>query len=140
MRVKCIKTNFDDDIIYNKYSDYYNDIFKIGEEITVFGVSIDYDKIYYEVIHELHLLCLPHTMFEVIDDRVSKYWKFKIETNGIITLEPELFSSDYFFDKFSDFDVELRSKFQELKKIMLDEFNYPDVYEDFNSVNQPSLI
>jgi len=39
-------------------------------------------------------------MFEVVDDRVSKYWRFKLSPNGLLMIAFEQwFTAPYFYEK-----------------------------------------
>ncbi|TAF57385.1 MAG: hypothetical protein EAZ59_29470, partial [Oscillatoriales cyanobacterium] len=60
----------------------------------------------------------PAPLFEVVDNRVSKYWQFMLEPNGVLRFAFEQWFTDaYFYDKLTDqeeAEVEIFDKVKEL--------------------------
>jgi len=58
-------------------------------------------------------------LFEVLDDRVSKYWRFKLEPNGLLIIAFEQwFSEPYFYDKLTDQEEQEVLIFEKVKELM----------------------
>jgi hypothetical protein len=88
--------------------------FNVGVEYIVYGIEAQTDVIYYIIFDGNHLLSIPAKMFEIIDDKIPDTWKAKY-VDDELTLYPELFYRDYFFDRFSDYDDDLRGEFEKLR-------------------------
>ena len=86
----------------------------IGSIYIVYGIEVNTENIYYIIFNGNHLLFIPAQMFEIIDNSIPDSWKLKFDRN-ILTLYPELFYLEYFFDRFSDYDDDLRDEFEKIK-------------------------
>ncbi|OHT31147.1 hypothetical protein BAX94_10160 [Elizabethkingia meningoseptica] len=60
-------------------------------------------------------------MFEIIDDRVSKYWKVDVTEKSIL-FWPEAFYEKYFHDDLLEGEDNASKSFFEIKKKMDEEF------------------
>jgi hypothetical protein len=132
MKVRCIQTeiNKDKKSLFGIDAD-FDPCFQItiGKECTVFGISIIHGKsgysglVMYEILDDVRSYCIsmPHCLFEIIDGRASSYWEIRIN-NEDITIWPEDFFCDYFFDDLSDGEPLARKKFNEILKKMQNEY------------------
>lgn len=121
MKIKCIKENFP---LGNTIT---NTGLKVGEIYTVYGLTCEKIEnniipIEYEIYNGYHIISEPINVIEIIDNNPSKYWIQKDWEDNTITFWPELFYEEYFFDRFSDYDVKLRIKFEQLKILIENEF------------------
>ncbi|WP_152625126.1 hypothetical protein [Xanthomonas albilineans] len=75
---------------------------------------------------------VPAECFDIIDERVSKHWVARLETDGSLLLWPPEFFSEYFHDDFSDGIFSAREKFNSVVKKMQSEFesNSNDIDSD----------
>jgi hypothetical protein len=95
---------------------------EVGREYLAYGLMIWNGEPFVEIYWDrgyviMELLCL----FEIIDNRASKYWKYKSDDDAVF-LWPELFYTEYFHDDFSKGIPEVVEKFTTLKKLMDEEF------------------
>lgn len=91
-----------------------NDIsesFKIGDAYRVYGIEVYDGETYYIIFNGQHLLSIPAAMFNIVENSIPDTWKVQYNDDGL-TLFPELFYSEYFFDRFSDYDQYLREEFE----------------------------
>ncbi|MFC3813336.1 hypothetical protein [Lacihabitans lacunae] len=98
----------------------------IGEEYLVFGLYIEKNgAIVIDCLNKNnHLHNYPLDLFEVVDNRVSKYWKMKIRENGEITFLPnEYYENEYFHDDLSEDTPEIVEQFHDMIKRFQEEFN-----------------
>jgi hypothetical protein len=59
------------------------------------------------------------SIIEVVDNKLSKYWIFNLDPNGLLTLAfPEWFDDPYFYDKLTDMEEESIVIFQEIKTLI----------------------
>ncbi|MEM7110015.1 MAG: hypothetical protein AAF519_17440 [Bacteroidota bacterium] len=63
-----------------------------------------------------HLVEVPSSMFEVIEGKVSPFWVVWDDGLNNITLWPELFYKDDFFENFSEWEDRERKEFEKLKQ------------------------
>jgi hypothetical protein len=73
MKVKVIKLeikNIDKSVINSKMEDFLN----IGDEYTVYAVTVQNTMTYVQIYIDNKLISIPLELFEIIDARVSKYW------------------------------------------------------------------
>ena len=67
----------------------------------------------------------PAPLFEVIDDRLSSYWRFKCYPNGLIRLAfEECLTDPYFYDKLTDQEEREVLIFDKIKQL-IDNEKYP---------------
>jgi len=84
--------------------------FQIGDAYRVYGIEVYDGETYYIIFDGHHLLSIPAAMFNIVDNNVPNTWKVQYNVDGL-KLYPELFYSEYFFDRFSDYDPYLRELF-----------------------------
>jgi hypothetical protein len=94
----------------------------VGTEYLVLGLTFEFNSSFngtgpYADIQEDsgHLIRVPLCLFEVTDDRPSKYWRLKIWDDTTVTLRPPSFFAEYYDDLFE---------------------GVPEVVQDFNSMRQ----
>ena len=72
----------------------------------------DDDYTYYPMKH-------PAPLFEVVDNKVSQYWRFKLNDNGLLEIGFEEWISDrYFYDKLTDMEEAEVSIFEKAKELI----------------------
>jgi hypothetical protein len=61
----------------------------------------------------------PAPLFEIIDNTLSKYWRFKLYPNGLLKIAFEQWFSDtYFYDKLTNQEEEEVLIFEKVKELM----------------------
>jgi hypothetical protein len=114
MKVRCIKTTverIDDKIINCKVNGYLT----IGNIYWVYGIRHTKNVIYLYVFNEEHLFEVPSGIFKVIDNNLSNEWKIRILDEDEITLWPDLFYVDGFFENLAERKPNERSAFDILR-------------------------
>lgn len=78
----------------------------VGKEYIVYALYTRQGKIWYYICDENYTyypMQNPAPLFEVVDDRVSKYWRVKLSPNGLLEIAfEEWFADPYFYDKLTD--------------------------------------
>ncbi len=116
MKIKCIKTNVDDEDILNNDGEGF---LKIGEEYHVAAIFIIRNYVYYDINFPISLiLSFPCEMFEVVSSTVPTLWRIKIYDDGDIKIGPELFFDEYFFDNFSNGNDYETYEYQKIKHLL----------------------
>jgi hypothetical protein len=91
----------------------------IGDDYLVFGLYIKKNgAIIIDCLNKYnHLHSYPLDLFEVIDNRISKYWIFRVRENGVISFLPkEYYDNEYFHDDLSEDDPKIVLQFHDLIK------------------------
>lgn len=89
---------------------------------TVYAISVIEGFTYLQIYAQSKLLIIPYELFDLIDNRVSKYWKLKITKKSQLFC-PDVFLEDYFHDDLYE-DVEtVLNKFRIIKQKMDIEFS-----------------
>lgn len=113
MKVKVIGLyieNVSDKIINHDMNGYIN----IGDEFTVFAISILNEITYFQIYSDKKLMSVPSLIFEILDGSVSKFWVFR--KNNLNTLFwPKEFFLDYFHDDLLEGIPDTVKKFNEVK-------------------------
>jgi hypothetical protein len=127
MKVKCISKNPDIKLI-NKYLDFFavaQDFHLTeGKEYLVLGIIVlKQDLILLEILSDFnHLVSAPIDLFEIIDNRISKFWVIDHDER-LTTIRPQLFNRAYFHDDlFEGEDNLLNIEFDKLLHILKEEF------------------
>lgn len=109
MKVKCIATKLSfsqKQVMGLKNNEDPTYPFTIGETYTVLAVHTQIEYYAGTMLHmpspSGYVLPTPLCLFEVVDDRPSKYWKIKKNNEHFLTLWPEEFDQEYFHDDLSD--------------------------------------
>jgi hypothetical protein len=129
MLVRCISTKLSDDqlrqIKMGKSPDYQ---FRIGGIYLVLGITFLLPDephgggVLYEVLNDFDgIRSVPACLFELVDNRCSKYWVARSDDDGAFLLWPEEFFAEYFHDRLSEGVAEVREVFdQVVRKIRLE--------------------
>jgi hypothetical protein len=69
----------------------------------------------------------PAPLFDVVDSRVSKYWRFELAPNGRLEIAFEQWFTDpYFYDKLTDQEEAEVEIFEKVKELMdAEDFTLP---------------
>jgi hypothetical protein len=95
----------------------------LGEIYLIMGVELlDDGLVLFHCYNPLvsYIVMYPSCLFEVVDNKVSKYWKIDIHSSSI-SFFPEEFDIEYFHDDLSEGVTEIRQKFNNLVSLMLEE-------------------
>ncbi|WP_253306892.1 hypothetical protein [unidentified bacterial endosymbiont] len=99
--------------------------FEEGQIYTVLGMTnnlIENGSITLEMPY-FYIFPTPLCLFNVIDDRPSKYWKIKKISEHQIAFRPEEFYQKYFHDRLSDGDPEFIDIYQKVLEKLEKEFD-----------------
>ena len=127
MKIRCIantgaalpESYFLPHLCYQKETDFQ---VTVAKEYVVYALYEWEGKIWYYICDDNYTyypIHKPAPLFEVLDDRVSKYWRFKLEPNGLLTIAFEQwFSEPYFYDKLTDQEEREVLIFENVKELM----------------------
>ncbi len=100
----------------------------VGQEYIVYALKEWQGNIWYYICDDNYTyypMQHPAPLFEVIDDRLSSYWRFKCYPNGLIRLAFEEWLTDpYFYDKLTDQEEREVLIFDKIKQL-IDNEKYP---------------
>jgi hypothetical protein len=84
--------------------------------------------IMYEIIDDVrkYSLSIPACLFEIVDSRPSKYWQAKGKEGMSLTLWPEEFYDEYFFDDLTEDIESVQKTFDIVVEKMKAEFEVKD--------------
>lgn len=129
MIVKCISNKLEKKD-FEKYSEsrVYQESeyhFVIGKSYLVYGITIKSKYLILQIYDDCaHLVFAPLDIFEIIDARVSKYWEVRVNTTDNYTaLWPKIFYKEYFHDDLAEGLLEITESFNEVCKMLEEEFN-----------------
>jgi hypothetical protein len=98
----------------------------IGTEFLVYGIDFLNGNLFYRIGHPPHeqyvIQCLA-ALFEIVDPRVSRYWKGRMLSAGEFVLWPPSWFVDFYHDRLSDGDRELVEDFNTIKRLFAEEAN-----------------
>lgn len=113
MKVKCVGTRLSDD--QERQLGYTPSPPKIdyqivpGKEYLVLGISFLLPTrphgggAQYQILSDFGgCRIIPACLFEVVDDRCSRYWRVRQDSDGAVLLWPEEFFTDFFHDDLSE--------------------------------------
>ena len=135
MKIRCIantganlpESYFLPHLGYKKESEFQ---LSVGKEYIVYALYEWEGKIWYYICDERYTyypIHNPAPLFEVVDNRISKYWRFKLAPNGLLTLAFEQWFSDpYFYDKLTDQEEQAVLIFEQVKDLIDAEALSPD--------------
>jgi hypothetical protein len=127
MRIRCIantgtslpKSYIDPAQGYKKETEFP---LTIGKEYTVYALKEWQGSVWYYICDDNYMyypMQNPAPLFEVVDSRVSQYWRFKLYPNGLLKIAFEQWFSDiYFYDKLTDQKEEEVLIFEKVKELM----------------------
>ena len=94
----------------------------VGREYVVYAFREWQGTIWYYICDDNYTyypMQNPAPLFEVVDDRVSKYWRFKLSPNGFLMIAFEQWFTDpYFYDKLTDQEEAEVEIFDQVKELM----------------------
>ena len=135
MKIRCIantganlpESYFLPHLGYKKESEFQ---LSVGKEYIVYALYEWEGKIWYYICDERYTyypIHNPAPLFEVVDNRISKYWRFKLAPNGLLTLAFEQWFSDpYFYDNLTDQEEQAVLIFEQIKDLIDAEALSPD--------------
>ncbi len=127
MRIRCIansgtflsETYLDPAVGRTKETEFQ---LTIGKSYTVYALYQWQGSIWYYICDDGYTYYPqqnPAPLFEVIDNRLSSYWRFKVYPNGLLKLAFEEWLSDqYFYDKLTDGSEKEVLIFEKLKELI----------------------
>jgi hypothetical protein len=127
MRIRCIantgtflpKSYIDPAQGYKKETEFP---LTIGKDYTVYALKEWQGTVWYYICDDNYMyypMQNPAPLFEVVDSRVSQYWRFKLYPNGLLKIAFEQWFSDiYFYDKLTDQKEEEVLVFEKVKELM----------------------
>lgn len=127
MKIRCI-TNRGDALpeSYLKPEFYYTQEtdfpLTIGKEYVVYAFYTFEGNLWYYICDDSYTyypMQNPAPLFEVVDSRMSQYWRLHLSANGLLEFAfEEWFSDPYFYDKLTDQDEAEVLIFERIKKMM----------------------
>lgn len=94
----------------------------VGKEYTVYALYQWQQEVWYYICDERYTyypIQNPAPLFEIVDNRVSKYWRLQLDNHGLLTLAFEQWFVDpYYYDKLTDQEEREVSIFEKLKGLM----------------------
>ena len=101
----------------------------IGKEYTVYALYQWQGSIWYYICDDQYTYYPqqnPAPLFEVVDNRLSSYWRFKVYPNGLLKLAfSEWLSDQFFYDKLTDGEQREVLIFEKVKELMDAEASSP---------------
>ncbi len=102
----------------------------VGREYVVYAFREWRGTIWYYICddnYSYYPMQNPAPLFEVVDDRVSKYWRFKLSANGFLMIAFEQWFTDPdFYDKLTDQEEAEIEIFDKVKELMdAEDFDLP---------------
>ncbi|MCP2726920.1 hypothetical protein [Limnofasciculus baicalensis] len=116
----------------------------IGKDYIVYAFSTKQEQIWYYVCEDNYMyypMRSPAPLFEVVDNRMSAYWRLKISLNGLLEVAfDQWFSDPYFYDKLTDQEEEEVLIFEKVKEMMdLEAFSPAHMLIDYTRMQASSL-
>ncbi len=94
----------------------------IGKEYVVYAFYEWEGQIWYYIADDHYMyypMQNPAPLFEVVDDRLSKYWRFNLRPNGLLRVAfSQWFTVPYFYDKLTDQEPAEVDLFKRIKGLM----------------------
>ncbi|MGA9383211.1 MAG: hypothetical protein WBV73_30985 [Phormidium sp.] len=94
----------------------------IGKEYIVYAFSAKQGQIWYYICEDNYMyypMRSPAPLFEVVDNRMSAYWRLQLSPNGLLEVAFEQWFSDpYFYDKLTDQNEEEVLIFEKVKELL----------------------
>jgi len=94
----------------------------IGKEYVVYAFYEWEGQVWYYIADDDYMyypMQNPAPLFEVVDDQLSKYWRFKLWENGLLEVAfPQWFSDLYFYDKLTDQEPAEVDLFKKIRAVM----------------------
>ncbi|MDY6805443.1 MAG: hypothetical protein SXA11_16770 [Cyanobacteriota bacterium] len=127
MKIRCIANTGPS--LREHYLDPYGDFTKelefqltIGKEYVVYAFYERQGQVWYYIADDDYMyypMQNPAPLFEIVDNRVSKYWRFDLKPNGLLRVAfSQWFIVPYFYDKLTDQEPEEVDLFKTIKALM----------------------
>lgn len=102
----------------------------LGKEYVVYALYQSQGNVWYYICDDNYTyypMQNPAPLFEVVDSRVSKYWRFELAPNGRLEMAFEQWFTDpYFYDKLTDQEEAEVEIFEKVKELMdAEDFTLP---------------
>lgn len=100
-------------------------VFKVivGREYLVYGMFFQAGVPWVQLLEEFgYIYPVPLCLFEIVDGRVSKYWKVRYDEKGV-TLWPPSFSREFYLDDLIEGKREILEDFQRVREMIEQEAN-----------------
>lgn len=127
MKIRCISTTgaalpesyLDPGVFLTKDSPFQ---LTIGQEYTVYALKKWKEQVWYYICDDAYTYYPqqnPAPLFEIVDDRVSQYWRVKFYPNGLLRFAfKEWVDDDTFYDKLTDMEEEQVLIFERVKELI----------------------
>ena len=127
MKIRCIANTGAS--LPENYLDPYGDFTKelefqltIGKEYVVYAFYERQGQVWYYIADDDYMyypMQNPAPLFEVVDNRLSKYWRFDLKPNGLLRVAfSQWFTVPYFYDKLTDQEPAEVDLFKRIKVLM----------------------
>lgn len=135
MRIRCIANNGEH--LPENYIDPARGYTKkvelpltVGKEYVVYAIRAWQGVVWYYICddnYSYYPIQTPAPLFEVVDSRVSKYWQFMLDANGVLRFAFERWFTDpCFYDKLTDQEEAEVEIFDKVKELMdAEDFSFP---------------
>ncbi|HAT15744.1 MAG TPA: hypothetical protein DCS91_21185 [Microcoleaceae bacterium UBA11344] len=135
MRIRCIANNGEH--LPENYIDPARGYTKkvelpltVGKEYVVYAIRAWQGVVWYYICddnYSYYPMQTPAPLFEVVDSRVSKYWRVMPYPNGVLRIAFEQWFTDpYFYDKLTDQEEAEVEIFDQVKELMdAEDFDLP---------------
>jgi len=94
----------------------------VGEEYIVYAMREWQGKFWYYICddsYSYYPIQTPAPLFEVVDNRVSRYWRLMVYPNGVLRIAfEEWFADPNFYDKLTDQEEAEVLIFEKVKELM----------------------
>lgn len=102
----------------------------VGKDYPVYAFSVKEQQVWYYICEDNYTyypMRSPAPLFEVVDNRMSVYWRLKIHPNGLLEVAfDQWFLDPYFYDKLTDQKEEEVLIFEQVKEFIDTEILLPD--------------
>lgn len=115
-----------------KYKTFNKDSIKLDKEYLVYAMCLENNIFWYCICNENYTyypIWYSYKLFEVIDNRLSRFWVFKNDDNFFIFTFPDWAKDRYFNDKLTDGIKEQVEIFYKYKNLMDLEFTNHEINE-----------
>ncbi|MDF0554534.1 hypothetical protein [Kamptonema sp. UHCC 0994] len=94
----------------------------VGEQYIVYAMREWQGKVWYYICdnnYSYYPIQTPAPLFEVVDNRVSKYWRLMFDANGVLRIAfDQWFTDANFYDKLTDQEEAEVLIFEKVKELM----------------------
>ncbi len=95
---------------------------KVDREYLVYGMhlwqSIPFVYVLTSTEVTIHLTNVPLSLFEITDERVSRFWKVRYWPDGDVTLWPSSLYQDFYIEDLVEGKEAVVQDFQRLRRVM----------------------